>query len=108
MNTLFQRTAQKCFSVSPASRTFSSASVILKQRMETVIADRQQEVMAFKKEHANTVIGEVDVSQIIGGMRGIPGMLYETSKLDPAEGISYRGTPLFDIVKNAPKTIEGG
>lgn len=30
MNTLFQRTAQKCFSVAPASRTFSATSVILK------------------------------------------------------------------------------
>ena len=76
--------------------------------METVIDARQKEVMAFRKEHASTVIGEVDVSQIIGGMRGIPGMLYETSKLDPAEGISYRGTKLVDIVKNAPKTVPGG
>jgi len=76
--------------------------------MEQVIADRQQEVIAFRKEHANTVVGEVNVGQIIGGMRGIPGMLYETSKLDPAEGISYRGTKLFDIVNNAPASIPGG
>jgi len=41
-------------------------------------------------------------------MRGIPGMLYETSKLDPAEGISYRGTKLFDIREQAPATIPGG
>lgn len=76
--------------------------------MESVIADRQKEVMAFRKEHGDTVIGEVTVAQIIGGMRGIPGMLYETSKLDPMEGIAYRGTPLFDIQKNAPRTVEGG
>jgi citrate synthase len=44
----------------------------------------------------------------MGGMRGIPGMLYETSKLDPAEGISYRGTKLFDIRDNAPSAIPGG
>lgn len=41
-------------------------------------------------------------------MRGIPGMLYETSKLDPAEGISYRGTKLFDIRAQAPTTVPGG
>jgi len=35
-------------------------------------------------------------------------MLYETSKLDPAEGISYRGSKLVDICKNAPATIPGG
>ena len=89
-----------------ARRNFSST--ILRERMAQVIADRQQEVIAFRKEHANTVVGEVTVSQIIGGMRGIPGMLYETSKLDPAEGISYRGTKLFDIVAQAPTTVPGG
>jgi citrate synthase len=107
MNTLFKKSAQKCFSATPSSRTFSS-SVILRQRMEQVIADRQQEVMAFRKEHANTVIDEVTVGQIIGGMRGIPGMLYETSKLDAMEGIAYRGTKLFDIRDQAPATIPGG
>ena len=99
MNTLFKR-VQK-----PAQRGFSTT---LRQRMESVIADRQQEVIAFRKEHANTVVGEVTVSQIMGGMRGIPGMLYETSKLDPAEGISYRGTKLFDIRDKAPTTVPGG
>ena len=101
MNTLFRRAPR-----ATAQRNFSSA--VLRERMETVIAERQKEVIAFRKEHANTVVGEVTVSQIIGGMRGIPGMLYETSKLDPAEGISYRGTKLFDIRDQAPATIPGG
>lgn len=93
MNTLFKKASPAAFN-KPASRNFSA---VLRQRMEAVIADRQKEVVAFRKEHADTVVGNVTVSQIIGGMRGIPGMLYETSKLDPAEGISYRGTKLFDI-----------
>jgi citrate synthase len=105
MNTLFKRGAPIAFNKPTATRNFSA---VLRQRMETVIADRQKEVIAFRKEHADTVVGEVTVSQIIGGMRGIPGMLYETSKLDPAEGISYRGTKLFDIREQAPTTIEGG
>ena len=29
-------------------------------------------------------------------MRGIPGTLYETSKLNASEGIAYRGTPFID------------
>ena len=41
-------------------------------------------------------------------MRGMPGMLYETSKLHPTEGIRYRGMDLFTIRDKAPKTIEGG
>jgi len=61
-------------------RAFSAQ--ILRQKMEHVIAARQQEVIAFRKEHANTTIGEVKVGAVLGGMRGLPGMLYETSKLD--------------------------
>lgn len=41
-------------------------------------------------------------------MRGIPGILYETSKLDPNEGISYRGHRLFDVVDKAPSTVPDG
>ena len=48
------------------------------------------------------------MSQVIGGMRGLPGMLYETSKLHPTEGIRYRGHDLFKIREVAPKTIPGG
>ena len=31
------------------------------------------------------------VDQAVGGMRGIPGLLWETSMLDPEEGIRFRG-----------------
>jgi hypothetical protein len=41
-------------------------------------------------------------------MRGLPGMLYETSKLHHEDGITYRGKDLFEVRKNAPKTIPGG
>ena len=38
----------------------------------------------------------------------MPGMLYETSKLHPVDGIQYRGYDLFKIRELAPKTIPGG
>lgn len=31
------------------------------------------------------------VDQALGGMRGIPGLYWETSLLDPEEGIRFRG-----------------
>lgn len=74
-------------------RGFSSGSH-LREKMADIIANRQKEVQAFKKEHANTVIGEVTIGAVMGGMRGLPGMHYETSKLDAMEGIAYRGHSL--------------
>jgi len=38
----------------------------------------------------------------------MPGMLYETSKLHPMDGIEYRGKDLYNIRENAPKTVPGG
>ena len=54
-------------------------SSTLKQKMEGLVAARQIEVKDFNKEHGKTVLGEVTVGQVIGGMRGLPAMLYETS-----------------------------
>lgn len=36
-------------------------SKVLKQKMEHVIAGRQKELIAFRKEHAETKIGEITV-----------------------------------------------
>ena len=80
----------------------------LREKMGGIIAERQKQVTAFKKEHANTVIGEVTIGAVMGGMRGLPGMHYETSKLDANEGIAYRGHSLREVQAKGPKTIPGG
>ena len=76
--------------------------------MEEKIVARQAELKAFNKEFGNKVIGDVTVGAVIGGMRGLPGMLYETSKLHPIDGIEYRGMDLFKIRELAAKTVPGG
>lgn len=76
--------------------------------MEGLVAKQQTELKEFRKEHGAKKIGEVTVGQVIGGMRGMPGMLYETSKLHAMDGIQYRGYDLFKIREIAPKTIPGG
>lgn len=54
-----------------------------------------------------TVIQQITVEQAINGMRGINGMLTETSDLDAMDGIKYRGIPLKDTCKILP-TAKGG
>jgi len=76
--------------------------------MEVKIAERQVEIKEFNKEFGKVKLGDVTIGQVIGGMRGLPGMLYETSKLHPMDGIEYRGQDLFKIRENAPKTVPGG
>lgn len=57
----------------------------------------------LKSEYGKTVIGEVLLEQAYGGMRGIKGLVWEGSVLDPIEGIRFRGRTIPDIQKELPK-----
>ena len=55
------------------------------------VPGKQADLAKLKKEHGSHVIGEVTIDQCIGGARGVKSMLWETSNLDPEEGIRFRG-----------------
>ena len=65
------------------------------------------EVKDIIKQHGDRVIGEVKLSQIYQGMRGITGLVTETSLLDSQDGIRFRGYSIPELQKQLPKA-EGG
>uniref|UniRef100_A0A8W8N0F2 Citrate synthase, mitochondrial n=1 Tax=Magallana gigas TaxID=29159 RepID=A0A8W8N0F2_MAGGI len=85
----------------------SSSSTNLKEVLTVKIPEKQQEVIAFRKEHGKTKVGEVTVDMMYGGMRGIRGLVTETSVLDPDEGIRFRGYSIPECQKLLP-TAKGG
>lgn len=68
----------------------------------------QERLKAIKNEFASIHLSDVTVSQVIGGMRGIPGMLWETSLLDPEEGIRFRGYSIPELQASLPGAKSGG
>jgi len=76
-------------------KTATSASIrsitSLKDTLYAQIAEKQKTLNSLKKEHGDQVIGTVTIDQLIGGARSVKCMLWETSNLDPAEGIRFRG-----------------
>jgi citrate synthase len=62
---------------------------------------------AFKKEHANTKIGDLKVGQVLTGMHGILAMVYQTSKLSSTLGINYRGHDLEEVFQKSIKAPNG-
>lgn len=52
-------------------------------------------------------MGEITVGSVVGGMRGMMGLLYETSKLHHINGINYREKDLFEIREQAPRAPGG-
>ncbi len=65
------------------------------------------EIKDLIKTHGSKKMGEVQLSQAYQGMRGITGMVYETSLLDANEGIRFRGYSIPDLQKQLP-TADGG
>ncbi|MFY8089649.1 MAG: citrate/2-methylcitrate synthase, partial [Chitinophagaceae bacterium] len=65
------------------------------------------EIKEIIKEHGTKKIGEVTLAQIYQGMRGITGLVTETSLLDAQEGIRFRGYSIPELQEKLPKA-EGG
>lgn len=65
------------------------------------------EIKDLLKEHGTKKIGEVQLAQAYQGMRGITGMVYETSLLDAAEGIRFRGFTIPELQEKLPKAKGG-
>jgi len=66
------------------------------------------EFQRIRKEHGDVVLGEVTIDQVLSGMKGIPALLTETSKLDANEGIRFKGYSIQELRKKLPKLDEEG
>src|SRR5215213_10145858 len=60
------------------------------------------EIKEMLKEHGNKKIGEVQLAQIYQGMRGMTGLVSETSLLDAQEGIRFRGYSIPELKIKLP------
>ena len=65
------------------------------------------EIKDILKEHGNKTIGEVTLAQAYQGMRGITGLVSETSLLDSQEGIRFRGYSIPELRIKLPKAPGG-
>ena len=80
---------------------------IIKERFKAKADQLSAEIKELLKEHGNKVIGEVQLSQVYQGMRGMTGLVTETSLLDAQEGIRFRGYTIPELQEKLPK-VPGG
>jgi citrate synthase len=79
----------------------------LKQKFADKALPMAAEVKALIKEHGDKKLGEYTVAQVYQGMKGIIGLITETSKLDPEEGIRFRGYSIPELREKLPKAPGG-
>ncbi|RYZ53193.1 MAG: citrate (Si)-synthase, eukaryotic [Chitinophagaceae bacterium] len=80
---------------------------IIKDRFKEKGDTLAAEIKDLLKEHGSKKIGEVQLSQIYQGMRGMTGLVSETSLLDAQEGIRFRGYSIPELREKLPKA-DGG
>ncbi len=80
---------------------------IIKDRFKARSDADNADIKSLLKENGTKKIGEVMLSQIYQGMRGITGLVSETSLLDAQEGIRFRGYTIPELQEKLPKAHDG-
>lgn len=80
--------------------------------LKSILADKivahQKTVKEFRSQHGSTKIGDITVDMLYGGMRGMKGLVWETSVLDADEGIRFRGLSIPECQEKLPTASPGG
>jgi citrate synthase len=58
---------------------------------------------ALLKEHGDTVLGSVTIEQVLGGMRGVPALVCDTSSVSADEGLRIRDIPILELTNITPE-----
>jgi citrate synthase len=75
----------------------------IKDTFARVALPKAVELKEFIKENGSQIIGQYTIEQVYSGMKGMIGMVTETSKLDPDEGIRFRGYSIPELRERLPK-----
>jgi len=78
---------------------------LLKNTLSQKIPDWRYDAKKLIEDKGNEVIGEVTLAQIYGGMRGIKGLICDTSSVSPDTGLIIRGIPLLEITDILPEEV---
>jgi citrate synthase len=75
----------------------------LKETLFKKIQEHRPRTTRLVKEFGDVKLGEVTVSQAIGGARGVKCLVTDISYLDPMEGIRFRGKTIPETFAALPK-----
>ncbi|MEE9554789.1 MAG: citrate (Si)-synthase [candidate division Zixibacteria bacterium] len=77
----------------------------LKNKLASLIPGWREEIGGLVKQYNATKISDVSVQQAYGGMRGVKGMVCDTSEVPPDKGLLIRGIPIGELTEKLPEEI---
>ena len=75
----------------------------LKELLASKLPEQRKRTTRLLKEFGDVKVGEVNISQAIGGARGVRCLVTDISYLDPIEGIRFRGKTIPETMEALPK-----
>ena len=78
---------------------------ILLKKLEEKIPDWRDDVRSLVSNSGSLTISKVTLKQAYGGMRGVTGLVCDTSSVSADTGLIIRGKPLLDIIEILPEEV---
>ena len=78
---------------------------MLKEKLAKKFEAEKADIGAFVKEHADKEVSKVTLAQAYGGLRGVKGLVCDTSEVPPDKGLIIRGIELGEITDRLPEEI---
>jgi citrate synthase len=78
---------------------------MLKQKLAEIFPKQKAEIAEFVKAYGDKKVSEVTLAQAYGGMRGVKGLVCDTSEVPPDKGLIIRGIELKNITDKWPEEI---
>lgn len=83
-----------------------SSNMTLKEKFASLIPGLRDDVRNVIKTYGDQKISDVTIAQAYGGMRGVKGMICDTSVVEPDKGLIIRGIPLLEgLTEKWPEEI---
>jgi len=77
----------------------------LQKKMAAIIPEIRVDLKKLASKVADKKISDVTVAQAYGGMRGVKGMICDTSVVYPDKGLVIRGIPIMELRDRYPEEI---
>ncbi len=65
----------------------------------------RDELRELVVEHGDKAVSDVKIQQVLGGLRGVKGLICNTSLVEPDKGLIIRGTPILELTDRIPEEI---
>jgi len=90
------------------ARSVHTHTQSLSERVRQLVPSMRQHISDVKKKYGDKSLGDTTVAMALGGMRGIKGLVTETSLLDAEKGITFRGYTIPQLQELLPKAKNNG